>query len=173
MNRRLPLAALALMALLTAACAGRVPAAATARVLQLSDDARASVREQRGIVLVELHTRSGIGGATFEFIRPARGARFVLHTRGLEQFRLAFGDVVVELAVAQDGTLRQTAARGRGSERRLDARDPLWMPVRVVRADRGRVPGGGGLEAVEIETPPEFTTAMPPRCGVSWIDFFR
>jgi hypothetical protein len=168
--------AAAALALFLAGCAGRAPGSASgaaARVLQLSEDVRASVREHHGVVLVDLQSRSGIGAAAIEFMRPAPAARFVLHTRGLEQFRLAYGDVVVELAVGQDGSLRQTGVQGRGARRALGPRDPLWLPVRVVRADRGGIHGGGALETVEVETPSDFETAAPERCSVRWIDFFR
>ena len=163
--------ATAALTLFLSGCAGHAPGAAAQ--VQLSDDTRASVREHRGVILVDLHSRSGIGAAALEFKTPARAARFLLHTSGLEQFRLAYGDVVVELAVGQDGSLRQTGVRGRGAERALDARDPLWLPVRVVRADRSGVQGAGALEAVEIETPADFETAAPARCSVRWVDFFR
>lgn len=156
-----------------AGCGGNAAVSKLARVVRVSDDAQASLHEHRGVLLVDLHSPSGIGTATFDFAAPARGARFVLHTAGLEQFRMVFGDVVLELAVGQDGSLRQSAVQGRGAERPIEARDPLWMPVRLVRAGRSGVPGAGALEAVEIETPPAFTSAIPGRCTVSWIDFFR
>jgi hypothetical protein len=168
-------AAMALAAAMACAagCAGGAADSSMARVVRVSDDVQASLHEHHGVVLVDLHSRSGMGTAAFDFASPARGARFVLHTAGLEQFRMAFADVVVELAVAQDGSLRQSAVQGHGAARPLEARDPLWMPVRVVRADRGGVRSAGTLESVEIETPPAFESAVPGRCTVNWIDFFR
>jgi hypothetical protein len=174
-SRRYVGIAAALLGLVAAtACGGnaaRDPNGPSGRVVELPDDARASLHEHHGVIVAELHSRSGIGHASFAFRGAVRGARFVLHTRGLEQFRLSYAGIVIDLGVGSDGGLRQTLLEGHGGEQRIDAHDPHWMPVRLVRADRRSMTGT--LEAVEVETPGDFATVRPDQCSVSWVDYFR
>jgi hypothetical protein len=99
---------------------------------------------------------------------------FQLHLKGLEQFTLTYGAVIIDVAVASDGSdqARQTLIRD-GVEQPLTPDSPYWMPVEVTTTPDGASKEGLSEKTYRLSAPPDLLTTQPPAFTINWIDFFR
>lgn len=137
---------------------------------------RVDVQIVGGTATLDITSQTGIGGATVNVVSGPYPAALVfqLHLRGLEQFRLTYGTITIDVAVANDGSnlSRQSLIQG-STEQPLTPESPYWIPVKVTT-----VPGSTGQSGLSEKTymlsaPPDFLQTQPPTFAINWIDFFR
>ena len=96
-----------------------------------------------------------------------------LHLKGLENFKVANGKVILETTVSsQDGKLRLW--KDGKEDEPLDAKSPYWMEIRSVGSD-GKpamtIPLNDGY--FELQLPKALLEDNPKSITVNWIDFYR
>jgi hypothetical protein len=172
-----PLLLLAVPWVLTACQARPAQAVVTATPTRL--DTRIEVTQTPTQTLLDVVSPSGIGEADVRLTEGTRPARLVLrlHLRGLEQFRLIYGDTIITAAVASVGKPVISQQRGSiaapTSEEALSASSHFWLPMRLVTdaAAQARIPLENGF--FELEAPSDFLTGEVRAFRFEWIDFFR
>jgi hypothetical protein len=96
-----------------------------------------------------------------------------LQLKGLESFRATHGKVALEASVSsQDAGVRLW--KDGKEDAPLDAKDPLWMDIRLVGRDGKRtksIPLEAGF--FEMELPKAFFAGNPKSITLAWVDFFR
>ena len=96
-----------------------------------------------------------------------------LHLKGLENFKVANGKVILETTVSsQDGKLRLW--KDGKEDEPLDAKSPYWMEIRMVGNDgkpTTTIPLKDGY--FEIQLPKALFEDNPKSITVNWIDFYR
>lgn len=113
-------------------------------------DAAFDITSERGIGKIEFERR-GAAPATLTFR---------LHLKGLEEFKLTWGDRAVTVNYPSSGGQLATP----------DPADPLAMPVAIEAADP-TIPLADGYFV--LTAPPAFIQDAPERFTVQWIDFYR
>ena len=172
-----PLLLLALPWVLTA-CQAQ-PAVAVVTATPTRADTRIEVTQTLTETLVDVVSLSGIGEADVRWTEGTPPARLVLrlHLRGLEQFRLIYGDTLITAAVASAGEplVRQQRSQvsAPGSEESLTATSRFWLPLRMVTdaASGPQIPLENGY--FELEAPPDLLAGEVRAFRFEWVDFFR
>jgi len=172
-----PLLLLVLPWVLTACQASPAPAVITATPRR--PDAQIEVTQSPTQTLLMVVSQSGIGEADVSLTPGAKPARLIfrLHLRGLEQFRLIYGDTVITAAVASAGQpiVRQQRSllSAPATEESLTAASRFWLPLRLVTdaAGEARIPLENGF--FELEAPPDLLAGDTRAFRFEWIDFFR
>jgi len=142
---------------------------------------RIDVRRAPGAVVLDVHSRRGMGRAT---VRPLSGGwpdtvRLRLYLRGLEGLEVSNGAVTLLGSISTpDLEVRVSRRLARGAaatgERPLARGDALWMRMEV----RGTAPGAPPrLQApgafVQVELPPALFADRRTSLSVGWIDYYR
>ena len=172
-----PLLLLALPWVLTACQAS--PAQAVITATPRRPDAQIEVTQTPTQTLLTVVSQGGIGEADVSLTPGAKPARLIfrLHLRGLEQFRLIYGDTLITAAVASAGQpiVRQQRSllSAPGTEESLTAASRFWLPLRLVTdtAGEARIPLENGF--FELEAPPDLLAGDTRAFRFEWIDFFR
>lgn len=127
-------------------------------------------------VIVDVHSRSGIGAATVDLVSGTAPAQISvrLHLHGLEAFRLSYDHTVIAVAVSSDEhhSVSQQVELPDGGTRAIPSDSPLWLDLEMVSAQDSSTPS---LQ------PSVFTIHMPPGLmneqrrsfTIRWIDFYR
>lgn len=128
-----------------------------------------------GTATLDITSQTGIGAAAVQVVSGPYPTAIVfqLHLKGLEQFTLTYGAVIIDVAVANDGSnqSRQTLIQD-GAEQPLAPDSPYWMPVEVTTAP-GSSDKGLPERTYRLSAPPDLLTTQPPAFTINWIDFFR
>jgi hypothetical protein len=121
---------------------------------------------------VWIASEKGIGKADFDRTgAPPRSVTFYLRLTGLEEFRLAWGDVTVTVHYwSSGGMVRQDVSRAGGHRAAIDVTSPYWMPLRI-EAEKTALPLEDG--DFVLTAPPQFITDAPEQFALQWIDFYR
>ncbi len=172
-----PLLLLALPWVLTACQASPGPVVVTA--VARRPDAQIEVTQTLTETLLDVVSPSGIGAADVSLTPGAKPPRLIirLHLRGLEQFRLIYGDTIITAAVASVGQpiVRQqrSLVSAPATEESLTAASRLWMPLRLVTdaASGAKIPLENGF--FEVAAPPDLLAGDYRALRFEWIDFFR
>jgi hypothetical protein len=143
------------------------------------DDAVGVSTEVGGRTVLGVTSPSGIGGATVERKADRWPDELVLrlHLRGLEDLRLACGDVTLRASVlSHSGNPRMLHVRRRGEEEgpELGRDDRYWGDIRAFDADGKPIDGlpqeGGWFE---MAVPRALLPEREKTLSLEWIDFFR
>ncbi len=142
-------------------------------------DAQIEVMSTADVSIFDVISPSGIGGAEVTLQEGPLPPRLVfrLHLRGLEQFRLRYGDVVI--TVAATGLDEPSSRQERhlisapAQVETLDASSRFWLPLRLVTepGGTGHIPLENGY--FELVAPPDLQASATRSFGFEWIDFFR
>ncbi len=129
-----------------------------------------------GTATLDITSQTGIGGAAVNVVSGPypTAVVFQLHLKGLEQFRLTYGTITIDVAVTSDGSnqARQSLIQG-GAEQPLTPESPYWMPVKVTTVPGGTDKAGLSAKTYLLSAPPDFIQTQPQRFAINWIDFFR
>ena len=129
-----------------------------------------------GTLVVDVHSRSGIGSASVEHAAGTFPETIVvrLHLRGLEEFRLSYDDTTITASVSSGDSrsVFQNATQPGEGERPITPGSPFWMDVRIV-TDRAtpHIPLDQGY--FEITLPKGFLREEQRSFSIRWIDFYR
>jgi hypothetical protein len=121
---------------------------------------------------VWITSEKGIGKANFErTAAPPRSLTFYLRLKGLEEFRLAWGDVTVTGHYpSSGGAVRQELARAGGPSAPIDETSLYWMPVRTEPSNAALPLQDGDFV---LTAPAQFIQDAPEQFRLEWIDFYR
>jgi hypothetical protein len=139
-----------------------------------ADDA-IQVEMEKDKVLFGVGSRSGIGDATIERLDDAwpDSARFKIYLKGLDQFQIDNGSVILEIAVGSDGSQRVSLIKN-GKTSAVDRKSPYWLEVQSLDAD-GKPTKDRPLKNgwFEMTLPKAMLDGNPKTLKLKWIDFFR
>jgi hypothetical protein len=124
-------------------------------------------------VTFDITSERGIGKAGFERVGPPpEGVIFKLRLKGLEEFRLTWGDVTVRLQYPTTGDviLQEAALTGSPDASVVSPGDRYYMNARIEGSDPA-IPLESGYFVVEA--PPAFIEDAPEQFRLEWIDFYR
>ena len=172
-----PLLLLALPWVLTACQAS--PAQAVVTATPRRPDAQIEVTQTPTQTLLAVVSQGGIGEADVSLTPGAKPSRLIihLHLRGLEQFRLIYGDTIITVAVASVGQPIVRQQRSLVSapviEEPLTSTSRFWLPLRLVTdaASGAKIPLENGF--FELEAPADLLAGDYRAFRFEWIDFFR
>ena len=144
------------------------------KIISHQDDARLQTCVNDDDAIIDIFSASGIGQADFELVSEQMPKRILMrfHLRGLEELRLAYGEIVVSASMASTGEqgIRQSMSRaGEKPVEALTSNSPFWMKMRVTSRDK--IPLREGY--IEIEAPADFFTSGARKASIDWIDFYR
>ncbi|MBK8046765.1 MAG: hypothetical protein IPK16_06360 [Anaerolineales bacterium] len=128
-------------------------------------------------VIVELHSASGIGGATITW--PAGNApttlQLHLHLSGLEELELTGGASTVQASVSSSPPfpVRESLIQADSAEQTLAAGDAYWTPIEIIPAagETPAIPLKEGYFAITI--PSALLQDADGVLKVQWVDFYR
>jgi hypothetical protein len=153
------------------------PAGPTVRLAALAPGDSIAVEEAAdGSVILDITSARGIGRAEIERLGPAPASLVLrLRLKGLEEFRLVWGDTEVTAHVGSGSPavrqeLSRPGATPSAAAAEIDSTSPYWLPIRIEAANP-TIPLADGFFAVSA--PPAFLQAAPARFTVRWIDFYR
>lgn len=142
------------------------------RVLAERDGGFADVtirgREQR----VDVRSPKGIGAADIPLTaqRP-RALELVFHLQALEQLRLKYDAVAIDVAVQSDGEVHQWGSTAGAGSAPITPGDSLWMPVRIVRRDA--TDRTSPITTIHVSASPRLGTTSAASLRIEWVDFLR
>ena len=139
-----------------------------------------TVKTEGEAVVVDVHSRSGIGLATIELPAGTALQQIVLRLRlkGLEEFRLSYGRTVITARASNQANggaspriIQIVSTRG-GGERAITPDSPFWLGVRIVSDMAApRIPLDDGH--FDITLPKDFLREGGRAFSIRWIDFYR
>ena len=133
------------------------------------------VTVEKGQAVISVRSPSGISQADIE--RNDKNwpttVMLRLHLKGLENFKVTNGKLTLEAAVSsQDGKVRLWKNGKEDSP--LDAKNPSWMEIRMVRKDGKPVKTIPLPEGYfEMQLPKALFEDNPKSITLNWIDFYR
>jgi hypothetical protein len=141
------------------------------------EDDRVEVRGNKDKTAFEVRSPFGISQAAIERVEDdwPKAVVLRLNLKGLERFTASNGKVTVDAAVSiRDGKAEVRVWKDGKEEAPLDAKDPLWMDVRIL-GDDGKPAKELPLKRghFEIVLPKALFEGNPKSITVSWIDFYR
>jgi hypothetical protein len=166
MFRRYLLALLSGMTLLSlAACAAsaRPIDQPTFRYTPLKGDPQIVFTTSDELLLIDVTSPTGIGGATIEKTSGQWPPKVVMRLRlkGLEDFKFTYGTTTVEINVSSTAqAVHETLIRA-GQTSALSAGDAHWMNVTTHAG------------YFDIEAPADFFKSGESKFTIEWIDFYR
>lgn len=127
-------------------------------------------------VIVDVHSRSGIGSATVEHVSGPLPEKIVvrLHLKGLEEFRLSYDRTVITARVSSsDGrNIVQSVDPPGGDERPIAPDSPFRMEVKIASDQVApRIPLEQG--SFEITLPKDVLGKGRRSFSIRWVDFYR
>lgn len=145
------------------------------KITTRKDDDAIKVEVEKDKVVFGVGSRSGIGSATIERRAAAwpASARFKIYLKGLDQFQIDNGSVVLEIAVGADGAQRISVIKD-GKTSAIDRKSAYWLEVQALGAD-GKPTKDRPLKNgwFEMTLPKAMLDGNPKTLKVKWIDFFR
>jgi hypothetical protein len=133
-----------------------------------------TVKSEGDAVTVDVRSRSGIGRATVEHASGPAPKKIIVQLRlkGLEEFRLAYGQTVITARVSSSDSrnITQSVDPPGGGERPITPDSPHWMEIKVV-SDQSRIPLEQGH--FEITLPKDVFGKGRRSFSIRWIDFYR
>jgi hypothetical protein len=158
--------------------AAETPARPTLEVALRESEDRATVQWEKSRAVVDVRSKSGIGGAT---IRRAKGTwpavMLRLHLKGLEKLDVSNGKLEVSASVLSHSGNRILQSVRRGAEKkRREVRkgDAEHLAIAIVDRKppaRGKIPVGDGH--IDIALPKALLADGVDTLEVNWIDFYR
>jgi hypothetical protein len=145
-------------------------------VITRNVDDEVGIRYQDGAALIDIHSPSGIGSASFELESGPMPGEMILHLHlgGLEQVQLTSSHETLRASVSSDSTFSvdEQVILSAGTESPLLPGNPLWMEINVVAGQtEKKIPLEEGY--FEIAVPREFLKNAGTSFEAQWIDFFR
>jgi hypothetical protein len=136
----------------------------TFRYTPLKGDPRIVFTTSNEMLLIDITSPTGIGGAAIEKPSGQWPPRVVmrLHVTGLESFKFKYGAKTVDVSVSSQNsqTVREELVQD-GQVSTLSVGDAYWMNVT-------RNPG-----YFDVETPVDFMQSGENKFTIEWIDFYR
>lgn len=170
-------AVLLLMLILLAACGQGENVMGVTLDKDRSDTATVTV--EKGRATIDVTSASGIGGLTATADDWPEQIVVRLHTRGLEQLEIAYGNVTIATGVASDGgpgpALMLSVTDDEGRVQSASPSSYVYYPDIRISAGAGEtaaipLPASG---AFEITLPPHFHQGDYDSFHMTWIDFYR
>jgi hypothetical protein len=134
---------------------------ATYKAVPLKGDPIVTFNATSEMLLIDITSPTGIGGATIEKLSGQWPPKVVmrLHVKGLESFTFRYAATIINGSVSSHG---DNAVREESSTSgTLQSGDPNWIVV---------TPGEGYFD---LEAPPAFLQSGENRFTIAWIDFYR
>ncbi len=139
------------------------------------DNDKVEVKVEKDKTIFSVHSPFGISQAVIERADENWSdiVMLRLHLKGLENFKVTNGKVILETTVSsQDGKLRLW--KDGKEDEPLDAKSPYWMEIRSVGSDgkpATTIPLNDGY--FELQLPNALFEHNPKSITVNWIDFYR
>ena len=117
-------------------------------------------------VVLDVHSQRGIGNATVELTSGAPPKNIVirLHLKGLEEFRLSYGQRVIAAQVSSgDNSIAQSVVSPNGDEQAITNDSLFWMNIGIV----------AGQGYFEIRLPKDVLREGRRSFAIRWVDFYR
>jgi hypothetical protein len=137
------------------------------------EDATVTYQVNGGDVMVDVHSKSGIGSAQLAQtggIAPT-SLTMRLYLKGLEQFTFQYPAATVTAAVSShDGSVSESVTIQGGAAQPIGPDSPYWMPVKIGAADTS-IPLQDGY--FETQAPKDFLTSESREFTLHWVDFYR
>ncbi len=131
---------------------------------------------QGDAIVFDVHSRSGIGSGTFEFLSgtPPKSIVVRLHLKGLEDFRLVYQKTTLIASVSSgaDHAASQRVLSPDGREQLITSDSPSWMEIRRT-SNPSATPGASDSGSFEIAMPKDLVREGYRSFSIRWIDFFR
>ena len=168
-----------LLSFLLASCAS-VPAGAQSgepffHVTLSNLDDQIDTVTQNGQTIIDIHSPTGIGSASFELESGSMPEQIVLrlHLRGLEELRLTSGQTSMAASVSNSNPAEvQQRILAASSDTPLLPNDPLWMRIEIISPQTEiKIPLEEGY--FEVTVPQEFLRKAGKSFEIQWTDFFR
>ena len=157
------LSGIAFLSLATCAPSARQIDRSTFRYTPLKGDPQIVFTTSSELLLIDIISPTGIGGATIEKTAGQWPPKIVMRLRlkGLEDFKFTYGTTTVEINVSSTTqTVHETLIQA-GQTSALSTGDAHWM----------NVTSNTGYFA--IEAPADFLTSGENKFTIEWIDFYR
>ncbi|MBE2225654.1 MAG: hypothetical protein IAF02_29225 [Anaerolineae bacterium] len=127
------------------------------------------------IAIFDIYSQIGIGDATVALTSGEwpDTILFRVYLSGLEEFKFAYGETEVKVAVSSSGENQVLESVTKNGEAQPISEDsPYYMPIRI-ESDNGEL--GIPLEDgyFEIEAPADFLAGEYGSFAISWVDFYR
>ena len=128
------------------------------------------------LVVVDVHSPSGIGTATVDWVSGPAPANIIvrLHLRGLESFRLAFDHTVIAAEVSSDEhhNIFQRVELPDGSTQPIASDSPHWLDIQIdpTSTPLATLPQPGSFA---IRLPHGIVNEQRHTFTLRWIDFYR
>jgi hypothetical protein len=140
------------------------------------DGNNAAISIEGKVAVLDIHSRSGIGRATVEYVSGPILEKIVVRLRlkGLEELRLSYDRTVITARVSSGDSRNvvQSLDPPGGDERPITPDSPHWMEVKIV-SDKAapRIPLDDGY--FEITLPKDVLGKGRRSFSIRWIDFYR
>lgn len=180
LNRQWRIALRRLAAIIVLAASAAIAGASTSQPSRLKvaaegDGNSVTVSDDGEAVIVEVRSRGGIGRATAKFGSGALPQKIILrlHVKGLEEFRLSYGQTALIVRVSSSNpSITQSLVLPNGDEQPIPSTSPSRLAVRIVSDQaKPRIPLDHGH--FEITFPKHYLREGSRDFSVQWIDFFR
>lgn len=111
---------------------------------------------------IDITSESGIGSAEVQLLNGEwpETIEFRMHTKGLENFTMRYGETAVSISVTNSGIILNSVMQ-EGQEKPVGKESEFFMPVTV------------GDDYFEIEAPADFYAGDYASFAINWIDFYR
>ncbi len=160
----LTLAGVALFCLAACAPAANSIDRATYKAVPLKGDPHIAFSTTNELLLIDITSPTGIGGATIEKTGGQWPPKTMLrlHVKGLESFKFHYADITIDVSVSSHGehAVNETFEQA-GTLGVVSAGDPYWITV---------TPGEGYFD---LGVPAAFLKSGENKFTIEWIDFYR
>jgi len=158
------LSGVVLLSLAACAAATRQIDGATFRYTPLKGDPQIVFTTSNELLLIDITSLTGIGGATIEKASGQWPPKIVmrLHLNGIESFKFTYGAKTVNVSVSSQNSqiVREELVQD-GQTRSLSTDDTYWIAVT------------SNLGYFDIEAPADFLKSGENKFTIEWIDFYR
>jgi hypothetical protein len=127
-------------------------------------------------VIIDVHSKSGIGNANIDLASGARPEKIVLrlHLTGLEELQLSYDQTTITASVSSRDSrnVLQSLATHDEGERSITPENPFWLDIAIV-SDQAtpNLPLDQGY--FEITLPEGLLTEADRSFSIRWVDFYR
>ena len=158
------LSSFVLLSLVACAPASTAIDRATYKAVPLKGDPVITFSTTNDMLLIDITSPTGIGGATIEKNSRQWPPQIVMRLRvkGLENFKFRYADTTIEVSVSShgDNAVREVYEQP-GKKGTVSPGDPYWIAV---------TPGEGYFD---LEAPADFLKSGENKFTIEWIDFYR
>lgn len=147
-------------AIAVTACTGTQPPEFDAAA---DKDNQLSLRQQDGIIVIDVQSPGGIGKADIEFLSGSYPGQIILrlHIEKLEGFKLKYGNTTLSASSGTADAVVQSLIQPDGEERVVTPASALWMDIQREQ------------EYFEIKLPGAMIQEKPQTFSFEWVDFYR